>query len=88
MADPFKPKNFQEMMQDVIDTLKGPLFTDFVLSDLDNIENIVRLHDEADRHLMERMKHFFDRHEPICECGKEKHGFTSHSTWCKKWKTT
>lgn len=20
-----------------------------------------------------------------CECGKEKHGFASHSTWCKKW---
>lgn len=20
-----------------------------------------------------------------CECGKEKHGFANHSTWCKKW---
>jgi hypothetical protein len=21
----------------------------------------------------------------ICECGKDKHGFASHSTWCKKY---
>lgn len=21
-------------------------------------------------------------HSPICECGKEKHGFASHSGWC------
>lgn len=20
----------------------------------------------------------------ICECGKDKHGFASHSSWCKK----
>jgi hypothetical protein len=22
----------------------------------------------------------------ICECGKEKHGFTSHSLWCQKYR--
>ena len=22
---------------------------------------------------------------PECECGKEKHGFASHASWCKKW---
>jgi hypothetical protein len=22
---------------------------------------------------------------PICECGKDKHGFASHATWCKKY---
>lgn len=25
-------------------------------------------------------------HEPKCECGKEKHKFTSHSDWCKLYK--
>ena len=22
---------------------------------------------------------------PICECGKDKHGFANHSTWCQKY---
>ncbi len=22
--------------------------------------------------------------EPVCECGKDKHGFMAHSTWCQK----
>jgi hypothetical protein len=24
---------------------------------------------------------------PVCECGKEKHNFASHATWCQLWPT-
>lgn len=57
----------------------------FNIMDLDNIEingAVTRQYGETDDQLRERLN-------PIkCECGKEKHGFASHSTWCKKWKTT
>jgi hypothetical protein len=23
--------------------------------------------------------------EPVCECGKDKHGFANHTRWCAKW---
>lgn len=31
-----------------------------------------------------RFKQYEENHSKQCECGKEKHGFFAHSTWCPK----
>lgn len=74
-------KTIEEMIEEAFDMCMAD-FQPFDLLQLDNLEingAVERQYGETDDQLRERIN-------PIkCECGKEKHGFASHSTWCKKW---
>lgn len=73
-----KPKNYSEILEDILKAY-GDFQPWSIFEQLDNLEAIVRQSGETDEEFKKRLN-------PIkCECGKEKHGFASHSTWCKKW---
>jgi hypothetical protein len=66
--------DFIGQLESLMKALEAGSFS-FNLSQLDNLEICEPLYSEEKPKVVAKE----------CECGKEKHGFATHATWCKKW---